>query len=153
MAVTDRSIIDNASTAYKELAEGIFGGRTPPGVYQAFATVSPTDSKIVEHDVLEAMPVAREWVGAKQYDDVQAASTTLTLKSYEASFRIKRLDLLTDRTGMVGRRLSNFLSDTAYMYDALAHDVLFSNPTGYDGVALFSASHPRGPAAAKGRKF
>jgi phage major head subunit gpT-like protein len=145
MAVTDRSIFDNASTTFKSLAETIFG-TTPPGVYQKFATVLPTDSRIVEHDVLEAMPVVREWTGAKQFGDVQAASTTLTLKSYEASFRIKRLDLLTDRTGAVGRRMQQFLSDTAYFYDVSAHEALFANPTGYDGVALFSASHPRGPS-------
>lgn len=146
MAVTDRSVLDNASTTFKELAAEIFGEKRPPGVYQSFTSMFNTDSKIVEHDVLEAMPVAREWVGAKQFGDVQAASTTLTLKSYEASFRIKRLDLQTDRTGMVGRRIASFLSDTAYMYDDQAHQVLFSNPTGYDGVALFSASHPRGPS-------
>lgn len=148
MAVTDRSILDNASTTFKELAAEIFGEKRPPGVYQAFTSVFNTDSKIVEHDVLEAMPVAREWVGAKQFGDVQAASTTLTLKSYEASFRIKRLDVQTDRTGMTGRRIASFLSDTAYMYDDQAHQVLFANPTGYDGVALFSASHPRGPSGA-----
>jgi phage major head subunit gpT-like protein len=145
MAVTDRSIIENASTTFRELAAEIFGAGRPPGVYQAFTNVFPTDSKIVEHDVLEAMPVAREWVGAKQYNDVQAAAHTLTLKSFEASFRIKRLDLQTDRTGIVGRRIASFLSDTAYMYDAEAHSVLFSNPTGYDGVPLFSSAHPRGP--------
>jgi phage major head subunit gpT-like protein len=148
MAVTDRSIFENASTTFKELAGNVFAGGTPPGVYKDFATVQSTDSRIVEHDVLEAMPVAREWVGAKQYGDAQAASTTLTLKSYEASFKIKRLDLLTDRTGIVGRRMATWLGDTAYIYDQIAHEVLFANPTGYDGVALFSASHPRGPAAA-----
>lgn len=146
MAVTDRSIIDNASTTFKELSGNVFGSKTPPGVYKDFATVMPTDSKIVEHDVLEAMPVAREWVGPKQYGDAQAASTTLTIKSYEASFKIKRLDLLTDRTGIVGRRMATWLGDTAYIYDDIAHTVLFANPTGYDGVALFATTHPRGPS-------
>jgi phage major head subunit gpT-like protein len=148
MAVTDRSIIDNASTTFRELAGNVFGDKTPPGVYTSFTTVLPTDSKIVEHDVLEAMPVARKWVGAKQYGDVQAAYTTLTIAPYEASFRIKRLDLLTDRTGITGRKMSTWLGDTAYMYDDQAHQVLFANPTGYDGVALFATTHPRGPAGA-----
>lgn len=148
MAVTDRSIIDNASTTFKELTGNVFADKTPPGVYQQFATVMQTDSRIVEHDVLEAMPVVREWTGPKQYGDAQAASTTLTLKTYEASFRIKRLDLLTDRTGIVGRRMATWLGDTAYIYDQIAHDLLFTNPTGYDGVALFATTHPRGPSGA-----
>lgn len=146
MSVTDRSIIDIASTTFREIAGEIFGGTTPPGAWQAFATMLPTDSKVVEHDVLEAMPVARKWVGAKQYKDVRAASTTLTIAPYEASFKIKRLDLLADRTGITGRRMREWLSDTAYLYDDQCHQVLFANPTGYDGVALFNASHPRGPA-------
>lgn len=147
MSITDRSIIENASITYKSIADEVFENR-PPGEYQRWTDVRSTDSKTVEHDAMEAMPVVREWTGAKQFKDVQAASVSHTIKTYEASFRIKRLDLLTDRTGMTARRMRSFLSDTAYIYDKLSHEALVANGTGYDGVALFSSSHPRGPAAA-----
>jgi phage major head subunit gpT-like protein len=147
MAVTDRSILENASTTYRELAAEIFGDR-PPGLYQEWTDVRPADSKIVEHDVLESMPVVREWSGAKQFGDVQAARATLEMKSHEASFKIKRVDLITDRTGITARTMRTFLTNTAYIYDKLSHEALVANATGYDGVALFSASHPRGPAGA-----
>jgi phage major head subunit gpT-like protein len=144
MAITNISVFENASTTYKTLADDIFGQK-PPGVFSAYTTVMPTDGKIVEHDVIEAFPVVREWSGAKQFPDAQAASVTLTIKTYEASFRIKRLDLATDRTGSIGRRLQMFLQEQAYIYDKLAHTALIDNAVGYDGVALFSSAHPRGP--------
>lgn len=147
MAVTDRSIIENASVLYNSIADEVFENR-PPGEYARWTDMRTTDSKTIEHDVLEAMPVVREWTGAKQFGDVQAASVSHTLKTYEASFRIKRLDLLTDRTGNTARKMRSFLSDTAYIYDKLAHEALIANGTGYDGVALYSSSHPRGPAGA-----
>jgi phage major head subunit gpT-like protein len=147
MAITNISVFENASTTYKTLADEIFGQK-PPGVFSAYTSVMPTDGKIVEHDVIEAFPVVREWSGAKQFPDAQAASTTLTIKTYEASFRIKRLDLATDRTGSIGRRLQMFLQEQAYIYDKLAHEALVANATGYDGVSLIHASHPRGPAGA-----
>lgn len=145
MAITDRSILDNASTAFKTFGDEIFG-KSLPGVFSRYTDVMPTDSKTVEHDVIEAFPVVREWTGAKQFGDAQAASQTITLKTYERSFKIKRLDLLTDRTGATAKRMQSFLNDTASIYDKLAHEALIANATGYDGAALLSASHPRGPS-------
>lgn len=147
MAITNISVFENASTTYKALADDIFG-KKPSGPFLDYTTVLPTDGKIVEHDVIEAFPVIREWSGPKQFGDAQAASVTLTIKTYEASFRIKRLDLMADRTGQIGRRMQMFLSEQAYIYDKLAHEALIANATGYDGVALVNASHPRGPAGA-----
>lgn len=147
MGITNISVLENASTAFKAFAEETFGQK-PPGVYQRYADVMPTDTKIVEHDVIESMPIVREWTGAKSFSDALATSQTITLRTYEQSFKIKRLDLQTDRTGAIARRMRSFLGDTAYIYDKLAHEALIANGTGYDGVALFSASHPRGPAGA-----
>lgn len=147
MAVTNQSIIDNASVTFREIAQSVFGER-PPGEYQRWTEVLPTDSETVEHDALEAMPVIREWTAAKQFRDVHAASQQLTVKGYEASFRIKRKKLVTDRTGMVARKMRSWMNDTAYIYDKIVSDALIANATCYDGVALFSGSHPRGPAGA-----
>lgn len=147
MAVTDRSIIENASTTFREIAAEVFENR-PPGLYQRWTDVRQTDSKITEHDVLEAMPVVRAWSGAKQFHDVQAAKHTIEIGQVEASFAIKRIDLVTDRTGMTARKIRAWLSDVAYIYDKLAHEALVANATCYDGTALFNASHPRGPGGA-----
>ena len=147
MAVTDRSIIENASTTFREIAAEVFTDK-PPGEWSNWTDLRQTDSKIVEHDVLEEMPVVREWAGAKQFHDVQAAKATLEIKTYEASFAIKRKDLITDRTGMTARRMRAWLGDTAYIYDKLSHEALVANGTCYDGTALYSGSHPRGPAGA-----
>lgn len=149
MPISNQSALANANTMFSAFAEEIFGeGRAMPGVYSEYTEIRQTDTKLVEHDVVEAFPVVRQWLGEKQFPDVVAATQSITVLTYEQSFAIKRLDLLSDRTGVVGRGLRRFLDESAYIYDNLAHAALIANGTGYDGVSLFSASHPRGPAGA-----
>lgn len=151
MPVTNKSVFDSASTVFHELADEIFGEEVP-GQWSTFADTMPTNSKTNTLDVLEAMPVVREWVGPKQYPDVNADSLTLTMKQYEASFSLKRIDLAGDQTGQIGKRIRQWLGAVSRFYDKIATDVLLSasgaGPTCYDGQALFSTAHPRGPANA-----
>lgn len=148
MAITNQSIIDTASTVYRSLFQEIFQG-PPPGTYANFVQLISTDSKVNEIDVLGAMPVIREWTSEKLFKDARAYSVSATVKAFERSFRINRLNASLDRTGLIADALRRFLSDTnGAIYDKLAHDALFDNLVGYDGVALFSASHPHGPAGA-----
>lgn len=145
MGVTNLSVFEGASTTFRTLAEEVFSTR-PPGVYQDYTEIVPTDSKVIEHNALESMPVVREWRGAKQFKDVLAVSASYAMKSHEVSFRIGRKDIITDRTGTIGKRIAAFLNDTKYIYDKLAHEALIANAAGIDGVALISNAHPRGPS-------
>lgn len=147
MPITGIAALQNARTAFKTFAEEIFG-RDLPGVWARYCESIPTDTDRIEHDVIEAFPVIRKWEGEKQFKSAQAATQSIRVYPYEASFEEDRLKVQADRTGQVGRRIQQFLANTAYAMDKLAHEALVANPTGYDGVALYSASHPRGPAGA-----
>lgn len=153
MGITNQNILDTASTTFHAKFDEIFENGAP-GLWQLYTEEITTDSKINEIDVLETMPVVREWVGAKQFQDILASNLSATMKTWERSFAIKRIDAITDRTGAIGRRISVFLNpgaDGGDIFDLLAFTELVSasgaGATGYDGVALFATNHPRGPAA------
>ena len=145
MSIQNQSILDVANTTFFAKCEEVFApGSQPPGVYDKYTEVVPTSSKINEIDILEASPVVREWIGSKIFQSIRASSLSATIKKWEKSFEIDRLDLQADKLGMIANRIKNGVSDGAGMYDKIAFDAFIANPTCYDGVALFSASHPRG---------
>ena len=148
MGIQNQAALDTANAAFYELFDEMFSGKTPPGPWREFCDMRPTDSKVNELDILESMPAIREWVGSKFFPDMVASTLSATIKSYERSFAIKRLDLETNNSGQIARRIQAFLQDAGQTYDKLAFEELTANNTCYDGVSLFSASHPRGPAGA-----
>jgi len=144
--ITNQATLDTASTTFHAVWDEIFE-RGTPGLYSTFTEVISTDSKVNELDLLETMPVIRQWLGAKEFNAIRASSLSSTIKKYEKSLELDRLDVQSDRTGLIGRRIRAFLSqDGGQIYDKICTDRLLANPTCYDGAALFSASHPRGPS-------
>ncbi len=150
-SITNQEILDTASTTYHSKFDEVFG-KGVPGQFGVFAEEIPTDSEVNEIDLLGAMPVMEEWVGPKTFKAIRAYSATATLKSFQRSLRIPFKKARYDRTGLIGRKISQFLSPGgagAAIYDKICTDALIANSgVGYDGVVVFSASHPHGPAGA-----
>jgi phage major head subunit gpT-like protein len=156
MGITNQSFVDAASTTFHAKFDELFEKGTP-GFFRYFTEVIPTKSKVNEIDLLEAMPVIREWLGAKEFISIRASKLSATVKKYEKSFEIDRLDVQADQTGLTGRRIAAFLnSDGGQVYDKIVSDALVSNsgdgPVGYDGVNLISTAHPRGPSGNQSNK-
>ena len=150
MALTNAEILENASKTYHDLFDSIFENGAP-GFYELFSEVISTDSVLNEIDVMETMPQVREWIGEKTFRDIFVSNFTATVKNYEKSMSFKRMTVTGDRTGKVAKRLASFLAsggDGGSIYDLLSTAALVANGLCYDGSALFSASHPRGPAGA-----
>jgi phage major head subunit gpT-like protein len=148
--ILGNSVFENASTTFRGVFDDIFKG-APAGPWNELALVVPTDSVLNETNVFGAMPVVREWIGQKQYQSRRAYTQTVRIKKYEQSTVLDRLDVQADRTGQIGRHIQQFVqSANETIYDKVVHDVAFSNsgngPTGYDGVALLSGSHPHAAA-------
>lgn len=150
--ITNQDILDTASTSFHALFDRVFQG-APPGQWSVFTEKVETDSEVNEVDVLGAMPVIREWTGAKVFQTIRAYKSTATLKPYETSLRIKFPKARYDRTGLIGRKLKQFMGvggRGAAIYDRICTDGLLAMLTtaGYDGVAPYSTAHPHGPAGA-----
>jgi phage major head subunit gpT-like protein len=147
--IIDKDLIDVASTTFDLKFPEIFeNDDASDAVFSALAEEVPTESKVNEVDLLGAMPVMRKWIGAKEMQVQRAYSQSVELLRYEATFELDRMDVRYDKTGLIGRRVTQFLQRNKYWKEKQVFDLLVTNPTGYDGVALFSASHPHGPAAA-----
>jgi len=146
-SINNGSYLDNANIAFQERFQDLYGA-TAPGSYQTFAEVVPTDAKVTQVDAFGAFGATwREWVGPKVFMTTRLYTQQVTLKRWEKSFYLDRMDYQYDRTGKVGRKINQFLSGASF-YDKIATDVLVANGTGYDGVALYSSSHPHGASGA-----
>jgi phage major head subunit gpT-like protein len=147
MGVSQSNAFQSTSIAFKAYADDVFShdGRRAPQ-FSMFTALDSTDRYAVEHDVMEALPVVREWVGTRQEPDVIFATVRGVARTWEKTFSEDRKRALSGAAdGQLLRRLMSWLGSPDMDLDKIATDYLVSNPTGYDGVAVFSASHPRGP--------
>lgn len=142
MEITNQAVIDQANATFRMMWEK-FGG-AEPGVWDRFTEVIPTDSEANTFDFITAFPQVQEWVGPKVYEVMRAYAWTISLKTYAKNLSQNFRKVRYDRNGMLGRAIKRFLTTTS-IYDKVVTDVLLANPTGYDGVALFSGAHPHGP--------
>lgn len=145
MAVSPQHSFQATAIAFRAIADEVFDpSRRPVGPYSLFTEVGDVDAYVNEFDVLESMPVVREFLGAREFHDVVFAYVRATPKTFEKSFSEDRKRAISDPAGLL-RRLTSWLGSAEQDFDKIVHDFLFTNPTGYDGVSLFSTSHPRGP--------
>jgi phage major head subunit gpT-like protein len=149
MSIIDQDLIDVASTTFEVKFQEIFEHEdTTESVAGALSEDVTTESEINEVDLLGTMPVMRKWIGAKQEQVTRAYSQSVTLEKYESTLALDRMKVRYDKTGLIGRRIERFLQRNKYWREKMIFDLLVTNPTAYDGVSFFSASHPHGPSGA-----
>jgi phage major head subunit gpT-like protein len=155
--MTTYSIVEeglaNASVTFDTLAKEFFGGPALPGAYAQYTyTQTGITSYTTEKDVLANTPIMRKWVGPRREQRLRAYAQRITLDPYEATLPISRMTLAyRDKQGQVADAIKQFLRNEQVAFDYTTHQTYVSNsgagPTGYDGVPLFSASHPHGPSS------
>jgi len=93
-------------------------------------------------------PELREWVGSREEVGLRGYKLSATMKTYESTLGIDEDDY--DRQGQeaVRRRVTGFLPAVQHDISRLVHAFMIANPDCYDGVSLFSASHPHGEGGA-----
>ena len=134
------------NTSYKVMAEDLFSGQLP-GTYEKFTDVVPTNSENTEIDWVGETPMMAKWVGARTRKEMRAYLHSIKLASYAVDIPVRRKSIKYGTSGAIQKRLGNFLAEQAQVYQLQAIAKLLENPTGYDGVSLFSASHPFAAAA------
>lgn len=146
--IVNQDLLDAASAVWRAAFDELYTTR-PPGVWQLLTEEIETDTKQNYISVLETNPVMRKWVGEKEFQTIFASQLMAEIEKYEKSFEIDRLDLTAaDRFGQIARAIRLFMTSNNNDLDKFVFEKLIANPTAYDGVALASASHPRGPAGA-----
>jgi len=143
----------SAQTTYQAAFENLYAGNMLPGGWSLWTEKLTGNAKTISLQSIANFPVMSEWNGAKIEKYLRHYALTATLKKFEATLPIQRMDL-TYEGGMpiIGRAIDAYLRQQVTAYDKSCADVLDSasgaGPTGYDLVALFSASHPHGAAGA-----
>lgn len=124
--------------------------------YPGIATVQPsTSKKNVYPSVVDAASV-REWVGERVINGLVFVGAEVTNQKWELTYGIKRDDLDDDATGTVAQLLSRVRSGGGKFLrhkDRLLFNVLKSNGTCLDGLALFHGAHPINPKDASAGSF
>lgn len=141
MGLVNSSNLAAANTTFETTVNDIFSNGAP-GVYQTFTDVVPCEGTSIELVVVDGLPAVREWVGPKQYADLRAYKVNVALRKWEATFELKREFVDGDKSGVVGKRLSDFARRQGFMYDKIVIDALVANAiAGYDASNLLADAH------------
>ncbi len=143
--------LQTAQTMIDVSWQGMFA-QPEVGVYGVYTEpVDPVDGEtVLEKDFIAPGAVMRKWKGARQHRNSRHYNYTLTADPYEATLDMPRSWFDHDRTGLIKRHIDTTLGQNVSAIDKhVAVQFFLSSgvgPTGFDGVALFSASHPHGPS-------
>ncbi len=124
-----------------------------PGAYQAWTEVITGNTMNLDLRWVSNTAQMRKWLGSRVEKSMRVYGTSYKLEAWEATHVIKRMDLEYEgNLNVIGRGIDGFLKSTLVAYDQAVSSVADSasgaGPTAFDGVALYSASHPYGPAGA-----
>lgn len=141
------------NTAFRVMFEDAYNN-AEPGPYGAWTERIDTGGvQRVTAAWLANTPIWRKWTGARQYKEPRSYDLDIDYDKYEATLPMKRDMVDYDNTGVVGRTIQRFVNaNVVDGFDQFISTAMDGNsgagPTGFDGVALYSASHPHAPAGA-----
>lgn len=134
--------LEAANTAFLAKADEVFSG-APEGPWAMLTEVVPCDGQTLEIDAMGPTPAVLEIVGSRRFGSLRAYARREAVKNYgPPALEFSRLQIEKDKTGLLNRRLQNYVSSVGQFWDKPVMDKFLANPTGLDGVALLSASHP-----------
>jgi phage major head subunit gpT-like protein len=145
-----QSALEASNTTFDSAYEDVFAGKTLPGAHSYYTDEEPATSLTKRFDWLANIPMMERWIGARRVKFLRAYSQLIRLEPWVATEEFRRIDLqYGDQLGLIGRHISQWLSKQANVYDKDAFEQFYLNagvgPVGYDGVPLFSTTHPHGP--------
>lgn len=138
----------NANTEYLNYGQEIFN-RPMGGEFELFTQILPCNGQALELDGIGPSGEAEELLGSRPWTAFREYAKRIAVKNYTIrGASIPRLKVERDPTGAMAARLRDFLDGARNFWDAPVTASFLSNPTGIDGVALISDSHPNGPDGA-----
>lgn len=139
-------IITNATLT--ALAQGFnaafkrgFESTTPS--WQQVAMEIPSTSSAENYGWMKDLPGMREWVGQRQYNNLEATAAQLSNKSWEHTIAVKRDDIEDDKLGIYSNLFAIQGEIVARHPDDLVWGLLAKGftTTGFDGQYFFDSDH------------
>jgi len=117
-----------------------------PSDYQKIATVIPTNTKITAYGWLGSFPSMREWIGDRQFKNMQVTDYQLAVKPWESSVAVDKFELADDNLGIYGNLFKEEGLAAGRHPDQLTFETLKgaheATALCYDGKPFFNDKHP-----------
>jgi phage major head subunit gpT-like protein len=125
------------------MCKAIYGDayKAKQGVWMALATLIPSTQGTETYAWLGEIPIMREWLDERQLLALKEYGFTIANRKWEATLAIRREAIEDDQTGQIRIRVESLADAANQHYDKLLFDLINSNPTAYDGVAFYHATH------------
>lgn len=130
------------STAYNKAFEAV------ETKYQKIATTVPSTTAQTNYTWLGQMPQMREWIGAREIQNLSLYDYTIKNRKFEMTVSVPRDVIEDDQYGIFTPSFSNMGYAAAQHPDILCFEALkngFAEKC-YDGKPFFSEDHPSGEA-------
>lgn len=110
----------------------------------------PSNTRDQRYPIVQSITGAmRQWTGERQVQNIVNQGFVVTNAKWENTLAIERTDLEDDQYGVYSSMLiPNLARHAKLLPDLQIAGIFNNNPTGYDGVSLFNASHPIDPSGA-----
>ncbi len=141
-----RAALEGHNTTF-QIMVGSFMAKPTEGEYSKYTnTITDTSGQLLVLATLANAPQLRKWNGARVLKEPRAYTNTIRPYTYESTMTLPRVMVNNDKSGAVSGLISASAKAVIPFFDkTVAADYLSASgagPTGPDGVALFSASHP-----------
>lgn len=115
-----------------------------PTFYSRLASTLTVGGSSVTYAWMDRLPVMRKWLGNRQINAVSTLQKTVTHDLWEHTFALRKVDLDDDNLGIFSMGVRQQAAQVAKWPDLLLAALFGTLGTvnGYDGVPVFSASHP-----------
>lgn len=110
------------------------------------ATQIPSNTAIDTYGWMARNLLMREWIGPRLIQNLYTHEMLIRNRDYELTVAVARNDIEDDKLGVYAPRFADMGQATRQWPDQLVEERLQANPNGFDGVAMFAATHPLDPA-------
>jgi len=123
-------------------SEFIKAYQTGPSFVPTLCTIVPSNKDTESYAWLGEVTAIREWLGEREITGLTDAKFSIQNKLWEGTIGVKRTEIEDDQTGGIMVRARDLGTRARQHPDDLLWQTVVANPTCYDGVSLFNASHP-----------
>lgn len=122
------------------------GYREAPTFWQQVATMIPSSTEQNVYGWMDFVPQLRQWIGERYVRNLVARGLTVTNLTFELTEEVSRDKIADDQFAVYGPKFYMMGRAAAIWPDRQIMNAILANAGGYDGVAFFSASHPKDPS-------
>ena len=114
--------------------------------YPQVCTVVPSTGADEKYAWIGSMPGMREWLGPRDFKQLEAANYLLENKKWESSLELLKDNIDDDRVGLLGNLASELGQEAAYHPDELLQEAVTAGESEvcFDGQNFFDTDHAWG---------